>query len=568
MKIKSLKLPFTKKSALLVCFFATMFLFASFTKEDRYKVREWKKDLMSRLTDQKDVAPTFSNLNLDEIFSQVYPKKNILDKQSSGSSADNLNFNSGLDIKQNSEEKISDVINSYSANEKEGMVGIFSEEEEDRVSDNFFTIDIPAFNQQNTNAYLEYDLFGLASHQSVPRSINRNLAIGGEIIVPQAVWSHQREELGSDYIKSGINTILFTSPSTGVKYKIKNLKIIFEKNKNILKNLIVNSALSGDQLYVKGFNNLSTVLNINGNNVDIKNGEYEKVIHLSEKDKLTGNFSVTTNGVTQLYEIPEDKKSFKVLNNNYFNSQEITVSDDKEFDIQYENLNLKIEKGTSESAYLQVLKLREKDIPSTSGGLKNVTLNKTAYRFSVISGKLNKKVKITIPYDEKRLGSISPNEIKVFSFDYKRKQWAVAGATVVDQKNKMVTFEADGDGDYINGVISVPESPQINASNPTGISDLKAINPSIARNFINAPSANQKGSANVSYPIVIPAGRKGMQPSISVGYDSNRANGWLGEGWDINGLSSISIDTRWGSPRFDPTDETELYSMDGNDARI
>ncbi|RZJ90754.1 MAG: hypothetical protein EOO20_07200, partial [Chryseobacterium sp.] len=195
--------------------------------------------------------------------------------------------------------------------------------------------------------------------------------------------------------------------------------------------------------------------------------------------------------------------------------------------------------------------------------LKNVTLNKTAYRFSVISGKLNKKVKITIPYDEKRLGSISPNEIKVFSFDYKRKQWVVAGATVVDQKNKMVTFEADGDGDYINGVISVPESPQINASNPTGISDLKAINPSIARNFINAPSANQKGSANVSYPIVIPAGRKGMQPSISVGYDSNRANGWLGEGWDINGLSSISIDTRWGSPRFDPTDETELYSMDG-----
>lgn len=102
------------------------------------------------------------------------------------------------------------------------------------------------------------------------------------------------------------------------------------------------------------------------------------------------------------------------MKNNYFNSKRIAVSNDKEFDIQYEDLKLKIEKETAEAANIEVLKLREKDISSTSGGLKNVTPDKSAYRFSLISGKLNKKVKITIPYDEKKLGLFSPKEIKVF----------------------------------------------------------------------------------------------------------------------------------------------------------
>ncbi|WP_164975740.1 SpvB/TcaC N-terminal domain-containing protein [Chryseobacterium sp. CH25] len=127
----------------------------------------------------------------------------------------------------------------------------------------------------------------------------------------------------------------------------------------------------------------------------------------------------------------------------------------------------------------------------------------------------------------------------------------------------MVTVETKGDGDYINGIISVPESPQLGASNPTGMSGLKAGDAAAARNFISPPSANQKGSANVFYPIVIPSGRKGIQPSISVSYDSNKTNGWMGEGWDISGIGAIAIDTRWGVPSFDGATETELYSLNG-----
>ncbi|WP_185116306.1 SpvB/TcaC N-terminal domain-containing protein [Chryseobacterium sp. Leaf201] len=389
------------------------------------------------------------------------------------------------------------------------------------------------------------------------------MAIGGDIVVPSAQWSHQREAVSSSLIRSGLNTILFTSPSDGVKYKVKNLKIVFDNDRKSYDNIIVSSVLSGSSLYVKGSNINGAGTTINNEYVSLKNGEFEKLIQVSESDKAKGSFSVTADGVTNNYKIPAQTASFKTFSNTYSNAKGISVSNDQEFSVEYEGINIKVEKGTSEAAYLEVLKLRSKDFPATSQGLKNVTVNNSAYRLSVISGKLNKKVKLTIPYDEKRLGLISPKDIKTFHFDYARRQWIVEKAAVVDTKTKTVTVEGDGDTDYINGVISTPEAPQLGASNPTGISGLKAINPTVGRNFIAPPTANQKGTASVSYPIVIPSGRKGMQPSLSLGYDSSKGNGWMGEGWDINGLSAISIDTRWGAPRFDQTDETELYSMDG-----
>uniref|UniRef100_A0AAU6WQR6 Uncharacterized protein n=1 Tax=Chryseobacterium endophyticum TaxID=1854762 RepID=A0AAU6WQR6_9FLAO len=183
------------------------------------------------------------------------------------------------------------------------------------------------------------------------------------------------------------------------------------------------------------------------------------------------------NGQIDYLKIPNDEKSFKIIGNNVYNYQTVDIIKEQAYNVQYEDLNLKIEKGTAEPALLEIIKLREKDLPAISGGLKNVTPHTSGYRFSAKSGKLTQEVKITIPYDESKLGLISPNEIKVFSFDYKRKQWRAVGPVEVDRKSKTVTFKGDGDGDYINGVISLPESPQLNSFTPTSISGLKAANP-------------------------------------------------------------------------------------------
>ena len=566
MKIKSLKLPVIKKSILFVCLLACMSVFASLTQEDLQKIREWKKSWKKEkeqrsdhLSGQKLDFPLLKGLVNLNPSAETNTTESF---EKSSSELQSLPENSNIEDNNKTlfSDKNSDNSNYFSAIEKEGTIGVFSDEEEDRAKDNFFTVNLPKLNE-GSHVFLTYELYGLASHQSVSRSINHQLSIGGEIIIPSAVWSQQKEKLGSSVLKEGVNTILFTSPSSGIKYKIRNLKIVFEKNKSEIKDYQINSTLSGDNLYVKGYSR-NNDLKINGSAVFWNYGEFEKVIKLSAEEKGSGHFSIIHNGNKELFKLPADEKSFKVIGNNIYNYKTVDISKDFQTDIDYEDLNLKIGKDAAESASLEIIKLREKDIPSVSGGLRNITLNNSGYRFFLKSGKLNKKVKITIPYDDKKLGLFSPKDIKVFSFDYSIKQWKAIGTTDVDQKNRTVTFEGDGNGDYINGIISVPESPQLNSFAPTTISGLKAANP-VTAPLMQAPSATQSGDANINYPLALPAGVSGMQPSLSVNYSSDTGNGWMGEGWTIGGLSSISVDIRWGTPSFTPGQETELYSIDG-----
>ncbi|MBB4807695.1 RHS repeat-associated protein [Chryseobacterium defluvii] len=562
MKINYNRLAVAKKPLLLVCFFACMFVFASFTKEDRQKVRQFKKEWMSKLM-HKSVDLPDNTVSEGETVAKNEKTSLPKDNQDSDTTFTVPEKKNIISLELGDNDKTPDNSNYYPSKEKEGTIGTFSDKEQDRISDNFFTIDVPVVNK-NTVAYLEYDLFGLASHQSVSRSINHNIAIGGEIVVPNAAWSHQKEEISTTLIKNGVNTILFTSPADGIRYKIKNLRLVFGKEGKQDNGLIVSSTLSGNTLYIKGNNIQAKNLNINNENVSVQNGEFEKIIELSEEDKLKGHFSVTASGISNTYKIPGASNSFKVSNNNYSGSKVLEISNDKEFDVKYEDLGIKVEKETSESALVEVLKLRAKDFPVTSQGIKNVTANNAAYRISFTSGKLNKNVKLTIPYDEKRLGLVSPKDIKVFFFDYASRQWKIEPSAVVDQTSKTVTFENKGDNnDYINGIISVPESPQTTAFAPTSISGLKAGDPAAKMQFMSPPTANQRGDASMSYPIEIPSGRNGMQPNLAVSYSSSRGNGLMGEGWDISGVSTITLDTRWGTPTFDYGTESEIYLLDG-----
>ncbi|KPE49122.1 hypothetical protein AOB46_21770, partial [Chryseobacterium indologenes] len=539
-----------------------MFVFASFTKEDRQKVRRFKQDLMLRLHVDKE----------SEISDVKDPPENSSNnRESNSSSNDKGEKKAGLNT--SSEEKIvgknvsnyshSTITHVFDAKEKAGTIGIFSDKEEDKISDNFFTIDIPKNSITDQAAYLEYDLYGLASYQSVPRSINNNVAVGGEIIVPKADWSHQREEISQNLLKDGNNLILFTAPISGVKYKVKNVKVVFENKNHPKEDLIVNSLLSENKLYIKGNTEYSGSLTVNNEVVPVHGGEFEKVVNLSDDDRKAGSFSVAIGGVKNTYKIPKPVNSFKMINSSYFSPKLLEISKEKEYDTDYEDIKIKVEKESSESASVEFLKLREKDFPTTSQGLKNVTLNNSAYRLSVVKGKLNKKLRISLPYDEKRLGQAPAKEIKAFYFDYKNKQWKIETSAVVDEKSKMVIIESDQDNDYINGIISVPESPGINSFTPTSISGLKAGNPVLGIQLFSPPTPNQKGDAAMSYPIHLPAGVNGMQPHLSVTYNSSKGNGWMGEGWDIAGISGITLDTRWGTPAFDPSYESEIYLLDG-----
>lgn len=53
-------------------------------------------------------------------------------------------------------------------------------------------------------------------------------------------------------------------------------------------------------------------------------------------------------------------------------------------------------------------------------------------------------------------------------------------------------------------------------------------------------SVSSTGGANYEVPIEVPPGIKGVQPAISLGYNSQEGNGIAGYGWNINGISVIT----------------------------
>ncbi|MEN0050019.1 MAG: SpvB/TcaC N-terminal domain-containing protein, partial [Bacteroidota bacterium] len=80
--------------------------------------------------------------------------------------------------------------------------------------------------------------------------------------------------------------------------------------------------------------------------------------------------------------------------------------------------------------------------------------------------------------------------------------------------------------------------------------------------IMKAPIANSKGGAHTSLPIKLPPARQGMTPVLGFEYNSENDNSWTGLGWDVS-ISEITIDTRWGVPRYDAAKESETYLLDG-----
>jgi RHS repeat-associated protein len=54
-------------------------------------------------------------------------------------------------------------------------------------------------------------------------------------------------------------------------------------------------------------------------------------------------------------------------------------------------------------------------------------------------------------------------------------------------------------------------------------------------------AVTDRGSSSYAIPIVVPPGRGGIEPSLSLRYTSSSANGALGLGWSLDGLSLIAV---------------------------
>ena len=74
------------------------------------------------------------------------------------------------------------------------------------------------------------------------------------------------------------------------------------------------------------------------------------------------------------------------------------------------------------------------------------------------------------------------------------------------------------------------------------------------------------GSATANIPIVVPPGRKNMQPSLALSYSSNNPDGVVGVGWGLT-TSSIQHSTKKGVPKYDNTD-TFVFASSGSSGEL
>ena len=214
---------------------------------------------------------------------------------------------------------------------------------------------------------------------------------------------------------------------------------------------------------------------------------------------------------------------------------------------------------------LSVSVLGEDDMPELDFAMTNVTAQGEGYRFLPHGTHFSEEgATVRLGYDRTRIPSgYTEDDIRTFYYDVQQEHWVALDRIAVNKELAYVESKTTHFTDMINGVIQAPESPETDGFAPTMMNDIKAADPTAKLNIITPPTANNRGSANLQYAFEMPPARNGMAPSLAISYNSDGGNGWFGQGWDLS-VPSITLDTRWGVPRYDLTDETETYSLSGS----
>lgn len=216
------------------------------------------------------------------------------------------------------------------------------------------------------------------------------------------------------------------------------------------------------------------------------------------------------------------------------------------------------------SRSLSVTAIKGDEIPEMEYGMVNVTVGGEGYRYLPHGTHFKGDgATVRLGYDPSRIpAGYTEQDIYTFYYDEQERRWIALERVGIDRERHCVVSRTTHFTDMVNGIIQTPSMPETEGFAPTMMNDLPVADPAAKVNIIAPPAANNRGSAALSYPIEMPPARNGMTPDVSIRYDSDGGSGWLGEGWDLP-VPSITVDTRWGVPRYDTAKETETYLLNG-----
>lgn len=457
----------------------------------------------------------------------------------------------------------------YNAIQKQGTIGLVAGKHLDTPTDNYFTIPINNDLTDTQQIWLVYQVKGIAP-QGISKRINNAFSTGGILIKQQEHWQSYREQLHPNWLKKGENVITFTLPEgANYGYQIKDVSI--EVNKAQREHVVLNTIERSDigQIYTRGLTSTDVdQLWIADQLINVCDNQFEAFIANTNTNKLNVKaILVDEKQIIKKSPINHQITAWDVINpiTNRTSLEYKAINPNKAIEISRSNARLNIEENTFKTPLKLALSgLQSKDMIALEAGMHNVTKNHEGYKVFGINQPLKEDVLIKIPYDRTKIPSgYTEKDIRSYYFDYASGHWIAMKLDSINTEEQVIISKTNTpQNDMINGVIKTPESPESQGYTPTMFSDMKAADPTAKLQIIQPPSVNQRGSAGVGYSIELPPGRKGMQPSINIQYNSDSGNGWLGIGWNVS-QSMISVETRWGVPRYKPDIESETYNIDG-----
>jgi RHS repeat-associated protein len=444
-----------------------------------------------------------------------------------------------------------------------------------------FTINIDELISTEYNAYIEYEYWGVSENSIICKGINDNLSFGGYILKRDTLWHKNTERIPVSQLTQGKNTCRLSVPEKfDSPLYIRNLQVVFKKENTSTNTRQINISDKGEgtcfkeYAYIHGFitgeDSENAIIYINGKESRKQNVEFEDIIKKPTDNNKT--WSTTIEAVFPDGERIQEEILFnKSENADYIQSRTNTNSFTSKMFNAYEEFLLEFNTasiyGYDSSFYqnyeLSIISLNRSDFPALKNDMVNLTEGASAYRFLPHGMLFEKEAYITIGYNEENIPSgYSVDDIVTYYYDENEDSWIPLEKDSIDVENKRIISKTNHFTDFINAIIKVPESPESQAFVPTSLKDMKYANPMSGVNVIQPPSANNNGTTSLSYPLQIPAGRNGMQPQLAVSYSSDGGSNWLGVGWDLQ-MPAITIDTKWGVPRYNTLFETESYLVNG-----
>ena len=238
-------------------------------------------------------------------------------------------------------------------------------------------------------------------------------------------------------------------------------------------------------------------------------------------------------------------------------SSEFYATMGEAFEMRFDEALLVCESGSLRRGTKLSISGIDQGLPPLGAGMVNVTSGHSGYRFLPHGEHFRKAAGIQIGYDKDKLPKgFTSKDIYTYYYNESSGQWERLQRDSVSEAEGKVYSRTTHFTDMINAVVSHPEMPEGQEFTPTGLKELKAADPAAGVTMAEVSAGNSQGTMTAGYPIELPAGRRGMQPRLGISYSSDGGSGLLGMGWDMP-IPSISVDTRWGVPRYDGSYETE-----------